>query len=68
MERKIDTLKSNWLNSFDCEITFREYVIRESEEDILFFSWLFEEDGLTKSNLSPIQRDIFCNIVESITY
>lgn len=67
MERKIDTLKSNWLNAFGTD-TFREFVVRESEEDILFFSWLFDEDGLTKSNLSPIQRDQFNNIVESITY
>lgn len=67
MEGKIDTLKSNWLNAFGTD-TFREFVVRESEEDILFFSWLFDEDGLTKSNLSPIQRDQFNNIVESITY
>ena len=67
MHRKIEILRSNWFNSFSGD-TFREFVIRESEEDRLFFSWLFDEEGLSCNNLSPIQEAQFNSIIESITY
>lgn len=62
IDNKIKVLEENYNNS-DSEMTFSEYVRRESENDPNFFSWLYDE---TSGNEIPEQEVIDSDLEELI--
>ena len=66
-EIKLQQLRENYKSS-ESEMSFAEYVKRESENDPNFFRWFFDEDLAEDfdASLSDEQREEFDDFVNSL--